>query len=846
VAGSVLHHCNYIDARLSRKSLLTSYSGYLVPVNPPSELAADDHPGASSGAGGDDRSQSGLSADEVAERVAKGLTNTIPSAPTRTVGQIVRANILTPVNFIIAMLAALVIAAGSPKDALFGGVIVANSVIGIVQELRAKKSLDALRVVNAPRVHVVRDGEVRELEVHELVLDDIVELRTGQQVVADGEVIADDNLEIDESLLTGEADPISKNPGDEVLSGSAVVAGGGRVRVTKVGAENYAAKLAEEARKFTLVNSALRNDVNRIVTWVGYAIIPVGLLLASSQFWRLDQGWQEAVIQTVAGLVGMVPEGLVLLTSMAFAVGVIRLAKRRCLVQELPAIEVLARVDVLCADKTGTITEGSLALSEIEPREGADKDEVDRALAAMATEEPDPNATLAAVAKHFGGTASDWKATARVPFSSARKWSAMEFGDNGGWVLGAPEFVLTDAYTGDLQRRVEEHAAEGRRVLVLARADGDFGSPDSPRLPAVDARALVLLEDIVRSDANDTLAYFAEQGVTVKVISGDNPVTVGAVAKRAGLPEWAANVDAKQLPGDDDLDALGEALDANTVFGRVTPHQKRAMVHALQRQGHTVAMTGDGVNDVLALKDADCGVAMASGSEATRGVAQLVLLDSNFSALPHVVAEGRRVINNIERVATLFLTKTVYSIVLSVVVGVFAVNYPLRPIHLSLLSWFTIGVPAFFLALEPNRERVQRGFLQRVLGWSVPAGLVTAVLTLTVFQLVQLDSAIDAELARTASVMTAGGVATLNLYRVARPLNVLRATLVVAMAVCTALFFVLPFTRHWFDLPVVDAWVYGVAAGAIAVSFPLLIIGGRLGAHVAERLADRERTTVAT
>jgi cation-transporting ATPase E len=825
VAGPVLHHCSYTHARVPAERRPDLVRGYRGPVQQ-ANLA------------------SGLTSAEVAERVARGQTNTIPSAPTRTVGQIVRANILTPVNFIIGTLAVLVVAAGSPKDALFGGVIVANSVIGIVQELRAKKSLDALRVVNAPRVHVLRDGEVRELEVHELVLDDIVELRTGQQVVADGEVIADDNLEIDESLLTGEADPISKEPGDEVLSGSAVVAGGGRVRVTKVGAENYAAKLAEEARKFTLVNSALRNDVNTIVTWVGYAIIPVGLLLASSQFWRLDQGWQEAVIQTVAGLVGMVPEGLVLLTSMAFAVGVIRLARRRCLVQELPAIEVLARVDVLCADKTGTITEGSLALAEIRPRDGADQGQVDTVLASMARQDPDPNATLAAVAKHFEHAEQGWTATMRVPFSSARKWSAMEFGDNGGWVLGAPEFVLTEGYAGDIKDAVEEQAAEGRRVLVLARCTEGFGDPNAPTLPSVEPAALVLLEDIVRGDANDTLAYFADQGVIVKVISGDNPVTVGAVAKRAGLEHWNANIDAKQLPGEDDLTALGVALDANTVFGRVTPHQKRAMVRALQQQGHTVAMTGDGVNDVLALKDADCGVAMASGSEATRSVAQLVLLDSNFSALPHVVAEGRRVINNIERVATLFLTKTVYSIILSVIVGIFAVNYPLRPIHLSLLSWFTIGVPAFFLALEPNRERVKRGFLQRVLGWSVPAGIVTAALTMTVFQLVQLDSAIDTEHARTAAVMTAGGIATLNLYRVARPLNLLRATLVVAMAVCTALFFVLPFTRDWFDLPVVDAWVYGVAAAAIAVSFPLLVHGGRLGADTAERLQRRKLGTV--
>ena len=389
----------------------------------------------------------GLTSAEVADRVAKGQTNLVPNAPTRSVGQIVRGNVLTPINLIVAILAALVILAGSPKDALFAGVIVANSVIGVVQELRAKKVLDQLRVVNAPRAHVVRDGKVVELQTHELVLDDVVELRTGAQVVADGMVLTRENLEIDESLLTGEADPVVKDDGDEVLSGSAVVAGTGRVVVTKVGAENYAAKLAEEARRFTLVNSPLRNDVNRIVKWVGFLIIPVGLLLASSQFLRRDETWQQSIISTVAGLVGMVPEGLVLLTSVAFAVGVVRLASKRCLVQELPAIEVLARVDVLCVDKTGTITEGTLELAEVEIVDDSDRESVDLALAALAQLDPDPNATSRALQNSYT-TATEWTATGRVPFSSARKWSAMSFGDQGSWVLGAPENVLTSDYDG--------------------------------------------------------------------------------------------------------------------------------------------------------------------------------------------------------------------------------------------------------------------------------------------------------------------------------------------------------------------------------------------------------------
>ena len=633
-----------------------------------------------------------MTAGEVADRVARGLTNAIPAAPTRTISQIIRGNVLTPINAVIGILAALVIIAGSPKDALFGGVIVANSVIGVVQELRAKKVLDQLSVVSAPRAQAVRDGRVTELKVHELVRDDVVELRAGAQVVADGTVLTSENLEIDESLLTGEADPVVKTAGADVLSGSAVVAGTGRMVVTKVGAENYAAKLAEEARRFTLVNSPLRNDVNRIVTWVGYMIIPVGLLLASSQFFRRDAGWQESVISTVAGLVGMVPEGLVLLTSVAFAVGVVRLARQRCLVQELPAIEVLARVDVLCADKTGTITEGALEVSGVEPMPDEDAAAIDLALAAIAQLDPDPNATSKALNGHFT-EATAWAVTGRVPFSSARKWSGMTFADNGTWILGAPENVLTTAYAGDLQTQVEEHAALGQRVLVLATTDAAFTDGTEPALSTVNPVALVLLEDIVRADAPETLQFFADQGVAVKVISGDNNVTVGAVARRAGLAGWEDNVNATTLPPADS-EEFADAIVNGTVFGRVTPHQKRAMVRALQARGHVVAMTGDGVNDVLALKDSDCGVAMASGSEATRGVAQLVLMDSNFSALPAVVSEGRRVINNIERVASLFLAKTVYSVILSILTGVFALAYPLRPIHLSILSWFTIGVPS--------------------------------------------------------------------------------------------------------------------------------------------------------
>jgi cation-transporting ATPase E len=775
----------------------------------------------------------GLTSADVAERVERGQTNAVPNAPTRSVAQIIRGNVFTPINLIVAILAALVIAAGSAKDALFGGIIVANSVIGVVQELRAKKVLDKLRVVNAPKAHVVRDGKVVELQTHELVLDDVVELRTGAQVVADGVVLTSENLEIDESLLTGEADPVVKQGGDEVLSGSAVVAGTGRVVVNKVGAENYAVKLAEEARRFTLVNSPLRNDVNRIVTWVGYLMIPVGLLLASSQFLRRNQGWRNSIISTVAGLVGMVPEGLVLLTSVAFAVGVVRLARRRCLVQELPAIEVLARVDVLCIDKTGTLTAGTLELADVHPIGAADRASIDAALGALAQLDPDPNATARALQKAYSEP-STWKATGRVPFSSARKWSAMSFGEDGSWVIGAPENVLASEYAGDIRASVETHAQAGQRVLLLATAEGTFTDGADATLPAVTAMALVLLDDVVRSDAEETLKYFADQGVIMKVISGDNNVTVGAVARRAGLAGWDANIDATTMP-EAGSEEFADAVEGSTVFGRVTPHQKRAMVGALQSRGHIVAMTGDGVNDVLALKDANCGVAMASGSEATRGVAQLVLMDSNFSAMPSVVGEGRRVINNVERVASLFLVKTVYSVVLSVITGVVAIAYPLRPIHLSILSWFTIGVPAFFLALEPNDERVTEGFLRRVLGRAVPAGVVIAIVTMSVFAIAQLDTSIDAKHASTVAVLVAGSVALMNLYRVARPMNRLRMALVITMVALFALAFVTPWGRNLFVLPRTAAWAYGLAAAFIVVSYPLLALGSRVASRWGRR-----------
>lgn len=706
----------------------------------------------------------GLTTTEVEHRVRIGLVNEAPDPPTRSVGAIVRANVLTPINLVIAILAGLVLVASSPKDALFGGVIIANSAIGIVQEVRAKRVLDSLRLLTAPTARVRRDGETATIAIDCLVLDDVIEVRSGDQVPADAIVVVTEYLDVDESMLTGESNPIAVVPGDPIMSGSTVVAGGGFARVTAVGTEGYAARLADEAKRFTLVDSALRTDINRIVTVVGLAMVPIGLLLGISQLLRTDDGWRTAVIGTVAGLVGMVPEGLVLLTSVAFAVGVVRLARRRCLVQELPAIEVLARVDVLCADKTGTITSGEMVLLSVDEREPG----ATATLAAIAAADPDPNLTMRAIATGLG-TVQPATIVQRTPFSSSRRSSSVTIAGSGVWTLGAPNSDDPAVFS---------HTSQGRRVLALAH-DGHLA-------------ALVILDDVIRPDAPATLAWFADQGVAVRVLSGDDQVTVSAIARRAGID-----------PG---------RPDDPMVIGRVNPHSKRDLIRSLQAQGHTVAMTGDGVNDVLALKAADCGIAMASGAEASRAVAQLVMLDNDFSALPEVVAEGRRVINNIERVASLFLAKTTYSLLLSLIIGIIGVSYPLRPIHLTLLSWFTIGIPATLLALEPDTSPTRAGFMQRVLRRSIPAGAVIAATVL----LADLFSS------GSAPVLAAAIVALTHLGIVSRPLEARRAVILLAASAGFAGIVAMEPLRNLFELRPLLLSDFGIAVAVGGVASAVL------------------------
>jgi cation-transporting ATPase E len=750
----------------------------------------------------------GLTDAEVAERVARGQVNDVPATPSRTVWQIVRANVFTRFNALLGSLLVVILVVGPIQDALFGIVLIANAVIGIYQELRAKRTLDRLAVLTSPKARLVRAGRVLDAPVTTVVLDDVLELRPGDQVVVDASVLEASGLEVDESLLTGEADPVAKQPGDEVLSGSFVSAGGGRVRATRVGAEAYAAQLSDQARRFTLTRSELRAGIDRILQIVTWLLIPTAILVTISQL-RSNASLHDAIRGSVAATVAMVPEGLVLLTSIAFAVGVMRLARRRVLAQELPAVEVLARVDVLCIDKTGTLTEGRLVVETVELL--SDQDAHGDALAALAASDPNPNATLLAIGEAFANAPEGWHAEETVPFSSARKWSAASFGANGAWVLGAPDVLLRGSDDDVHLRAALEHAEAGRRVVLLARSERGL---DGERTPdGLEPVAFVILGDRVRETASETLAYFARQGVEVKVISGDHPETVAAVARRVGL-ETVEPLDAATLP--EDPDGLAEALDTHRIFGRVTPQQKRAMVGALQSRGHVVAMTGDGVNDVLALKDADIGIAMGSGSSATRAVAQLVLLDSSFDALPAVVGEGRRVLGNIERTSNLYVTKTVYAMLIALGVGVVSLPFPFLPRHLSLIGALTIGIPSFFLALAPNDERARPGFLGRVLRFAIPAGALAAIATFLGYVLARDEPGVTLAEARTTATMVLLYVGFLVLSIIAAPLTAWRLVLVWAMPALFALIMLVPATREFFALDppglIISLAAFGIAA----------------------------------
>ena len=781
------------------------------------------------------RRDTGLTAAEVGQRVAAGQVNETGTGSSRTIWEIVKANVFTRFNAILGALFVLILITGSLADGLFGLVLIVNSAIGIVQEYLAKRKLDRLALLNAPTTRVVRDGEVAEIPTAQVVQDDLIELRTGDQVPADGYLSAAAGLEINESNLTGESDSVPKAVGDQVLSGTTVVAGIGRFAADAVGGNAYANKIAAEAKKFTRTRSEIQDSVNKLLKYITWVIVLALPLQIWSQARTIgDQGWREVVIRSTGGLVGLVPEGLVLLTSVAFLMAAVQLTRQQVLVQELPAVEGLARVDVVCLDKTGTLTVGDIVFEDLLPLDEYGVDELREALGAMA-DDPNANGTLKAVADAITAPAG-WDRVTNIAFNSARKWSAAEFDGRGTWVMGAPDVLLAE--DDPIRDRVAELAATGRRVLLLSDATGTLQGQELPA--GMTHRALVVLSEQVRPDAKDTLDYFKDQGVAIKIISGDNPTTVAAIARRVGLDfDDDGFVDARTIG--DTPEELREIVEKTTVFGRVSPEQKRALVNALKMNGHVAAMTGDGVNDALALKDADIGVAMNNGAQATKAVAQLVLLDGRFSHLPSVLAEGRRVIGNVERVANLFVAKNVMSLVAIVSAALASLPFPFLPRHLTLVSFATIGVPAFFLALGPNKRRYVPGFLRRVLRLAVPAGAVSGLVVLIAYLLAKTDPVLKAaEAAGKCKVLdkgvvpdmicwTPGTAATIALLVsafwllivLARPFRLWKALLIGTMVGISVLCFIVPVATRFFDFHIGSALLWQSllvgAVGAVAI-----------------------------
>ncbi|MGX1694177.1 HAD-IC family P-type ATPase [Microbacterium keratanolyticum] len=772
----------------------------------------------------------GLTAADVADRIARGETNAYDADTSRSAWNIVRSNVFTLFNGIVFACFFVLFLVGRWQDALFGFAAFGNAIIGCIQEFRAKAALDRLALLSAAPARVRRDGAEIEVPPNDVVLDDTLILRAGDQVPADAEVSSSRGLQIDESMLTGESDPVDKRPGELALSGSIVVGGEGVARVSRVGADSYANRFAGEARKFSLVASELRSSVNRVLTWVSWGIGPIGLLVFNAQV--IVAGgyeaafatgtWVQAVVNTIAALTAMVPLGLVLMTSIAFAVGAAKLARQQVLVNELPAVEGLARVDIICLDKTGTLTLGEIVFDDAHPL-SSPEDGWEGALGWYGSA-PDANATARALRSRFVGDAASRTPAQYVPFSSARKWSAVSFVERSGtWVLGAPEMVFGDLATSEstaLGAEVIRLAETGRRTLVLAYAPASLDERDAEaeRLPADLSPVTVLtFREQVRPDAARTLEYFRRQGVGVRIISGDSPRTVAAIAREVGL-DAADGFDARELP--EDLVELARVLDEHTVFGRVTPEQKKLMVSALQQAGHTVAMTGDGVNDALAIKSADIGIAMNSGSPATKAVARLVLLDGQFSHLPDVVAEGRQVIANIERVSMLFLTKTVYATGLALLFGVLLLEFPFLPRQLSITDGLTIGIPAFFLALLPNAQRYVPGFLRRSLSFAIPAGIIVAV-GITAYTLAARDLGISQEQLRTGATIILAVVGIWVLSVLARPLSAVKIIVVGAMFLALIGVFTLPLSTQFFAL--VDP---GRDAATLVAAIAILMVCG--------------------
>ncbi len=775
-------------------------------------------------------SELGLSSAQAQERVDAGWANLPIDPPGKTVGQIVRSNVFTYFNMLFFFLAACVLAVGSWQNVMFMGVVLANIAIGIVQELRSKRTLDKLTLLTAPQGAVIRDGRRRKIPTSEMVRDDIVEFSAGDQIFADAVVVAGE-CSANEALITGEADEIKKNPGDELLSGSFVVSGQCRARLTRVGADSFANRLTLEAKAAKPPQqSEMMRSLTRLVQVIGIAIIPLGILMAVKEIAWLGRSVSDGVVATVASLIGMIPEGLYLLTSMALAAGVVRLAQKRTLVHDMGCIETLARVDVLCVDKTGTVTENKMTVEDVVPLcpERFEESDIRLIMADYVAAMRADNDTMAALRRYFTGEVKQ-PAVKAVPFTSAKKFGGVSFHEDETYLLGAPDVLLGER-GGKYAKQIDAYSAKGCRVLLLGLYDGDPEDerPEAGLMPI----ALILLSNKIREEAPETFKYFAAQGVAIKVISGDNALAVSEVAKRAGIRGAENYVDARTLETDEDI---AEAVERYTVFGRVTPDQKRRFVRALKAAGHTVAMTGDGVNDVLALKEADCSVAMASGSDAACQVSHIVLLESNFAAMPSVVAEGRRVINNIERSASLFLVKNIFSFILAVITLVFTLPYPVTSAQMSLVSALTIGIPGFILAMEPNSARIKGKFLPNVVGRALPGGLTNLFLVLGAI-LFCLVFELPEDMMGTICTVILCVVGLMVVHRTCKPYDLLRRAMMVALVVGFGIcVLVLPelFTISKLDLPA--GMILGVF---VLLSWPALALLCRAQEKLKQSLAS--------
>lgn len=731
----------------------------------------------------------GLTDEQVNERIEQGKVNADENPNTRTYKQIVRENTLTFFNFLNLVLLILVLMVGSYKNAFFVGIIIINTLIGIAQEIRAKKTIDKLAILTAKKSIVIREGKKWTVPTEELVLDDLVCLKTGDQVPADAKVL-EGSVEVNESLLTGESDNLPKNVGDELFSGSFVTSGEACCQIIHVGKDNYAAQITSEAKEFKRHNSELKNSLNAILKVISIIIVPLGALLFYKQYYVVGNTFKDSIVSMVAGVLGMIPEGLVLLTSVALTLGALVLANKKTLVQELYCIETLARVDTLCLDKTGTITEGTMCVERVEPwseaSENKDTDEIptededepdlheiENMMANLMYVLKDQNATIDALRKRFPAKSS-MTLEHIVSFSSDRKYSGAVFEDNGTYLMGAAQFLFPEGRE-DILDVCQNYAEEGLRVLVLAHSTQMAEGTELPE--NLEPAALLLLTDVIREEAPDTLQFFDSQEVDLKVISGDDPVTVSAIAKRAGLKNAENYVDATTLETEEQLE---EAVAKYSVFGRVTPQQKKEMVQALQKQGHTVAMTGDGVNDVLALKEADCSIAMAQGSDAAKNIANVVLLDSNFASMPHIVNQGRRVVNNIRTAASMFLIKTMFSVMLSLLTIFFGNAYPFEPIQMSLISACAVGIPTFLLAQENNYDKIDHTFLRHVFLNAFPAALT---ITSCVFAVMLVCQNVyhSNDMLSTACVLVTGWNYMAALKTVYAPLNTYRKVIIYGM-----------------------------------------------------------------